>query len=303
MKKNKLSISDMTMLGISAIVLLLIKSGYKIPVSNWVEATINFLIDNLSTFTRSLSSVIEVGLNTSISIFSFLNPLITLLIFSLIILKLTDRKTALFSFMGLVIILNLGYWDATIESLSLVLFATFLSILIGIPLGILAAIRDGFNKVITPILDFMQTMPAFVYLIPAIPFFGLGKVSAAFATIIFSIPPCIRLTSLGIRQVPKDLIEAADAFGSTKIQKLLKVQLPIAVPTIMAGVNQTIMLSLSMVVIAAMIGAKGLGGVVWKAIQRLQPGLGFEAGLAIVIVAMILDRITKHLTQPKRKKS
>jgi glycine betaine/proline transport system permease protein len=303
MKKNKLHISDIITGVVALSVLIMLQAGYKLPISDAVEGAINFLINNFSIFTRSMSSVIEVGLNASISIFSLLNPLFTLVIFSLLIWKFTDRKIALFSFTGFLLIYNLGYWDATIESLSLVIFATLLSIIFGIPLGILSAINDSFNKIITPVLDFMQTMPAFVYLIPAIPFFGLGKVSAAFATIIFSIPPCIRLTSLGIRQVPKDLIEAADAFGSTRMQKLFKVQLPIAIPTIMAGVNQTIMLSLSMVVIAAMIGAKGLGGVVWKAIQRLQPGLGFEAGLAIVIVAMILDRITKHLTKPKRKKA
>ncbi|MFP4454128.1 MAG: ABC transporter permease, partial [Desulfobacterales bacterium] len=146
-------------------------------------------------------------------------------------------------------------------------------------------------KIVTPILDVMQTMPAFVYLIPAIPFFGLGAVGAIFSTVVFSIPPCIRLTCLGIRQVPKEMVEAADAFGSSTSQKLFKVQLPIAKTTMMAGINQTIMLALSMVVIAAMIGAGGLGGEVWRAIQRLQMGRGFEAGIGIVIVAIILDRV------------
>lgn len=303
MKKIKFKSNDILNIIFAIIIFLTVIADYKIPIGNSVESTIDFLINNFSGFTRSLSAIIEVGLNASILIFKVLNPIFTVFIFAAIIWKVTDKKIALFSLSGFLLILNLGYWDATIESLSLVIFATFLSILLGIPLGIFAAINDKFNRIITPILDFMQTMPAFVYLIPAIPFFGLGKVSAAFATIIFSIPPCIRLTSLGIRQVPADLIEAADAFGSTKVQKLIKVQLPIAVPTIMAGVNQTIMLSLSMVVIAAMIGARGLGGIVWRAIQRLQPGLGFEAGIAIVILAMILDKITKHLTQSKRKKS
>ena len=160
-------------------------------------------------------------------------------------------------------------------------------------------INDTANKIIIPILDFMQTMPAFVYLIPAIPFFGLGKVAAIFSTLVFAMPPSIRLTSLGIRQVPVELVEAADAFGSNKWQKLIKLQIPIATPTIMAGVNQTIMLALSMVVIAAMIGAKGLGGEVWKAIQRLQPGKGFEAGLGIVILAIVLDRIMQSVGKNK----
>ncbi len=190
---------------------------------------------------------------------------------------------------------NIGLWNATVSTLSLVLAATFIAVGLGLPLGIFAALNDKANKVIMPVLDFMQTMPAFVYLIPAIPFFGLGKVSAVFATVIFGMPPAIRLTSLGIRQVPGELIEASDAFGTTWKQKLLKVQLPMAVPTIMAGINQTIMLSLSMVVIAAMIGAGGLGGEVLRAIQRFQPGKGFEAGLGVVILAIILDRITQNI--------
>jgi glycine betaine/proline transport system permease protein len=204
------------------------------------------------------------------------------------------------TFMGLLLIWNLRLWNATIDTLILVVFSTGIAVVIGIPLGITAALSPGFNRVIMPILDFMQTMPAFVYLIPAIPFFGLGPVSAIFSTVIFAMPPAIRLTCFGIQQVPADLVEAADAFGSTKKQKLFKLQLPLATPTIMAGVNQTIMLSLSMVVIAAMIGAKGLGGEVWKAIQRLQPGKGFVAGIGVVIVAMILDRITQKLGQRNR---
>jgi glycine betaine/proline transport system permease protein len=145
-----------------------------------------------------------------------------------------------------------------------------------------------------PILDFMQTLPPFVYLIPAITYFGLGSTSALFSTVIFAMPPAIRLTTLGIQHVPEELVEAVDSFGSTKWQKLVKLQLPLAAPSIMAGVNQTILLALSMVVIAAMIGAGGLGGVVWKAIQRLKPGMGFEAGIAIVIIAIILDRVLRN---------
>jgi glycine betaine/proline transport system permease protein len=206
-----------------------------------------------------------------------------------------SKSVSIFSVAGLLLIWNIGLWNATVSTLSLVLAATFIAVGLGLPLGIFAALNDKANKVIMPVLDFMQTMPAFVYLIPAIPFFGLGKVSAVFATVIFGMPPAIRLTSLGIRQVPGELIEASDAFGTTWKQKLLKVQLPMAVPTIMAGINQTIMLSLSMVVIAAMIGAGGLGGEVLRAIQRFQPGKGFEAGLGVVILAIILDRITQNI--------
>src|SRR5699024_739265 len=184
----------------------------------------------------------------------------------------------------------------------LVLISTIIAVTIGLPIGIAAALNARTRRIVMPILDFMQTMPAFVYLIPAIPFFGLGAVSASVATVIFSTPPAIRLTILGITQVPADLIEAADSFGSTRRQKLFKVQIPMAMPTIMAGINQTIMLALSMVVIAAMIGAGGLGGEVWRAIQRLEPGMGFTAGIAIVILAMILDRMTQHIGQHKHER-
>jgi glycine betaine/proline transport system permease protein len=202
--------------------------------------------------------------------------------------------------LGFALIWNLGLWGPTISTLALVVIATLIAVAAGLPIGILAAIFPGMNRVTMPILDFMQTMPAFVYLIPAIPFFGLGPVSAIFSTVIFAMPPAIRLTCLGIQQVPKDLMEAADSFGANRRQKLFKLQIPLAMPTIMAGINQTIMLSLSMVVIAAMIGAKGLGGEVWKAIQRFEPGNGFEAGIGVVILAMALDRVTQKLGVRKK---
>ncbi|MDD2603389.1 MAG: ABC transporter permease subunit [Desulfobacterales bacterium] len=225
----------------------------------------------------------------------FFPPWVMILILTAISFLLSRKRgVTVFCFIGLMLIWNMGLWSATVSTLSLVLVSTLFAIAFGIPLGILAALSQVAYRIIMPVLDLMQTMPAFVYLIPAIPFFGLGPVAAIFSTVIFSMPPAIRLTCLGIKQVPKELVEAADAFGSSKGQKLMKLQLPIATPTIMAGVNQTTMLALSMVVIAAMIGAKGLGGEVWKAIQRLQPGRGFEAGIGIVIVAIILDRILQQ---------
>jgi len=193
------------------------------------------------------------------------------------------------------LIWNMGLWDSTVSTIALVLIATLIAIMIGIPLGIASAMSQVVYRIVMPILDVMQTMPAFVYLIPAIPFFGLGKVAAIFSTVVFAMPPAIRLTCLGIKQVPSELVECADAFGSDRWQKLFKLELPLATPTIMAGVNQTVMLALSMVVIAAMIGAKGLGGEVWKAIQRLQMGYGFEAGIGIVIVAILLDRVLQRV--------
>lgn len=184
-------------------------------------------------------------------------------------------------------------------TVTLVIIASVLSIIIGIPFGILMSKSKIANTIIKPILDFMQTMPAFVYLIPAVAFFGIGMVPGVFASLIFAIPPTVRFTNLGIRQVPKALVEAADAFGSTGVQKLFKVELPMAKPTIMAGINQTVMLALSMVVTASMIGAPGLGRDVLSALQRADVGTGFVAGIGIVILAIIIDRLTQGANRKK----
>ncbi len=272
----------------------------KIPIGKTTEVIIDFLVDNFSMVTRVISDVTETGIDILIDGLLYPPPWLFILLITGIAYAITRKRAiALFALIGFALILNMGLWGATMSTLALVTVATLVTIAIGFPLGILAALSDTANKIIIPILDFMQTMPAFVYLIPAIPFFGLGKVAAIFSTLVFAMPPSIRLTSLGIRQVPVELVEAADAFGSNKWQKLIKLQIPIATPTIMAGVNQTIMLALSMVVIAAMIGAKGLGGEVWKAIQRLQPGKGFEAGLGIVILAIVLDRVMQSVGKNK----
>lgn len=206
---------------------------------------------------------------------------------------MSTGKLGLFSLIGLGLINNLGYWPETIDTLSLIIISVGISILIGVPFGIWMSQKASVQSVVTPILDFMQTMPAFVYLIPAVVFFGVGVVPGIIATIIFSMPPTVRLTNLGIRQVDEELIEAANAFGSTTGQRLTKVQLPLAMPTMMAGINQTIMLSLSMVVIASLVGAPGLGTIVYRAITQVKIGIGFEGGIALVILAMVLDRITQ----------
>ena len=182
-----------------------------------------------------------------------------------------------------------------LDTLALVVSAALLALLIGLPIGVLAAQQQLLRAITRPLLDLMQTMPAFVYLIPAVMFFSTGQVPAVIATLIFAMPPVVRLTVLGLRQVPADLLEAGSSFGCTRWQLLWKVQLPSALPTLMAGINQTIMLSLSMVVIASMIGGGGLGDVVLRAIQQLNLGLGFEGGLAVVILAVILDRLTQSL--------
>lgn len=268
----------------------------RIPIGKSIEYVIELITEHFSFATKAFADVTETGIRFLVDGMMFFPPWVLILFFTILAWYLSRSKSiALFSILGLALIWNMGLWAPTISTIALVLISTLLAMIIGLPLGILSALNTKAYKIIMPILDVMQTMPAFVYLIPAIPFFGLGPVGAIFSTVIFSMPPSIRLTCLGIKQVPVELVEAADSFGSTRSQKLFKLQLPMATPTIMAGINQTIMLALSMVVIAAMIGAKGLGGEVWKAIQRLEPAKGFEAGIAIVIVAIILDRIMQKV--------
>jgi len=211
----------------------------------------------------------------------------------------SGRGLAVFSIIGLTLIMHMGFWSETIETLALVISATLFALCLGVPLGIASARNKTIDRIVKPILDFMQTMPAFVYLIPAVILFGLGEVPAAMATLIFAMPPAVRLTSLGIRGVPTEVVEAAQSFGATPMQMLFKAQLPIALPTILAGLNQTIMLALSMVVIGGMIGAGGLGEVVLSGITQLEIGLGFESGLSVVILAIYLDRLTQSLGTTK----
>ncbi|MCE3025694.1 MULTISPECIES: proline/glycine betaine ABC transporter permease [unclassified Salinicola] len=274
----------------------------RIPLGSWIESGLNFLTTEFSGVTRAISRTTQAGINLLNDGLMWLPEWALLGLIVLLCWRLSGHRLAIGAALGLALIWNLGLWNPMIQTLTLVVIATLVAVVIALPLGILAAVSDRFYRVIMPVLDFMQTMPAFVYLIPAIPFFGIGSVSGIFATVIFAMPPAIRFTTLGIRQVPTELVEAADAFGSTRTQKLVKVQLPLSLPTLMGGINQTIMLSLSMVVIAAMIGANGLGSEVWRAIQRLRPGDGFEAGLAVVIMAMLLDRLTQSFRGRKRAK-
>jgi glycine betaine/proline transport system permease protein len=272
----------------------------KIPIGRTIEQGIDYLTLNFAFITRAISDVVETGIDILVAGMMFFPTWVLILVFSGLSWWLAGRRAGILTLLGFALIWNLGLWEPTISTLALVLIATLIAVSVGLPIGVLAALFPGMHRIIMPVLDFMQTMPAFVYLIPAIPFFGLGPVSAIFSTVIFAMPPAIRLTCLGIEQVPKELIEAADSFGANRMQKLFKLQIPLAKPTIMAGVNQTIMLSLSMVVIAAMIGARGLGGEVWKAIQRFEPGNGFEAGLGVVILAMALDRVTQKFGARKK---
>ncbi len=259
----------------------------------WLKATLGIVFDAIVVVLDWIIDSLEWLLNFSdiyfeIPSFWFLSVLLALLAW-----KLAGRGVAIFTFLGILLIASMNLWGPAVQTLAVIITATIVALIIGIPLGILAAKFNPVNAAVRPVLDFMQTLPAFVYLLPAVIFFGIGVVPAVIATIIFAMPPAVRLTNLGIRQVPVELIEAGEAFGSNWFQLLFKVQLPQALPTIMAGVNQCIMLALSMVVIASLIGGGGLGSVVNRGISRLDVGLGFEGGLAVVIIAIILDRLTQ----------
>jgi len=261
---------------------------------DWIEANLGWLLDQITIILRTL-------LNGFQDLLMLLPPLAFIPILAAIVYVVTrrDLRLALLTAAGLLLIWNLQLWNLAMLTLALVISSTIVALIIGIPLGIFSANSDSVNAIVRVLLDFMQTMPPFVYLIPAVIFFSLGNVPGMIATVVFAMPPAIRLTNLGIRQIPVELIEVADAFGATPRQKLLKVQLPVALPTIMAGVNQCIMLALSMVVIASMIGAGGLGYQVLVGIQRVDIAMGFEAGLAIVILAILLDRITQSLIRKR----
>ncbi|MBM1219691.1 choline ABC transporter permease subunit [Ponticoccus sp. SC2-23] len=266
----------------------------KIPVGDWAEAGFDWLNDNFSFLFDALADAMEALIDAILWVLETPHPLIIIAAFAGLTFALQRTwKTPLLVVLGFLFILNQGYWDETLESLTLVLSACVVCMGLGVPIGIAAAHRPRLNRALVPVLDLMQTLPTFVYLIPAIVFFGIGMVPGLIATVIFVLPAPIRLTTLGIKSTPTALIEAAQAFGATKQQLLWKVELPSALPQIMAGLNQTIMLSLSMVVIAALVGASGLGVPVIRALNTVNTGLGFESGFVIVVVAILLDRMLR----------
>lgn len=273
----------------------------KIPIGRWVQGMIEFLTDNFDDQFGLFSDGLEAMILYTISGFEKVPPLALIAgIVGLAYALHRSWKGALGLAAALLLVLNLGYWQETIATVALVLFATLISLLFGVPTGILAAHRRWLYVILRPILDLMQTIPTFVYLIPTLMLFGLGMVPGLISTVVFAIPAPIRLTYLGITGVPAPLIDAGKAFGASRLQLLFKVELPHAMPTIMAGLTQCIMLSLSMVVIAALVGADGLGKPVVRALNSVNIAQGFEAGLAIVIVAIVLDRLVKQPQGSKR---
>ncbi|MFB8394112.1 ABC transporter permease/substrate binding protein [Streptomyces yangpuensis] len=267
----------------------------RIPLGAWADSGVDFLQSRLSWLFDAISALVTGLYDGLVAVLCAPAPLLFAGILAVAAWWLRGLLAGLLAFAGLALVDSVGLWSDAMSTLSLVLVATLVTLVFAIPLGIWAARSDRASAVLRPVLDFMQTMPAMVYLIPGIIFFGVGVVPGIIATIVFSLPPGVRMTELGIRQVDAELVEAAEAFGTTPRDTLVRVQLPLALPTLMAGVNQVIMLGLSMVVIAGMVGGGGLGGAVYRAIGNVDIGLGFEAGLSIVILAMYLDRMTAAL--------
>ena len=266
----------------------------KIPIGKTARAVFDWLQDNGAWFFDGLAEIMEALIEGVLWLLQSPHPLIIILLFVALTWALQRSwKTCLLIALGFLFILNQGYWEETTESLTLVLSACVVCMGLGVPIGIAAAHRPRLYAYMRPVLDLMQTLPTFVYLIPAIVFFGIGMVPGLIATVIFVLPAPIRLTHLGVSTTPKHLIEAVRAFGATPRQTLWKVELPYAFPQIMAGLNQTIMLSLSMVVIAALVGADGLGVPVVRALNQVNTALGFESGFVIVVVAIMLDRMLR----------
>ncbi|MDA3895372.1 MAG: proline/glycine betaine ABC transporter permease [Desulfobacteraceae bacterium] len=270
-----------------------------IPLDIWVSQFVDWLVDNHRDVFQAIKWPIEQTLNGLDHGLNVVHPILVIVVITIAAWRFSGIGLAFFSAASMIFIGLLGMWAYTMTTLAMVLSSVLFCCLAGVPLGILAARSDRFDKILRPILDAMQTTPAFVYLVPIVMLFSVGNVAGVLATIVFAMPPIIRLTNLGIRQVHPELVEAAQAFGATEWQVLVRVQVPLALPTILAGLNQTIMMALSMVVIAALIGAGGLGSPVMLGLNTLDIGLAVVGGLGIVLIAMVLDRITQSMAQKK----
>jgi glycine betaine/proline transport system permease protein len=273
-----------------------------IPLQDWVETFVSWLVLHFRPVFSAIKTPIDNTLQTIEAMLQSVSPLIMILLFGLLAWQLVGKRLGVMTSLGLLFLGAIGAWEESMTTLSLVLTSVLFCMLIGIPTGIFMARSDRSQRFMRPLLDTMQTTPAFVYLVPIVMLFGIGNVPGVIVTIIFAVAPVIRLTNLGIRQVPSDLIEAGQSFGASERQMLFKVQLPLAMPTIMAGVNQTLMLSLSMVVIASMISVGGLGLMVLRGIGRLDIGLATVGGIGIVVLAIILDRMTQSLGRSDRER-
>ncbi len=271
-----------------------------IPLDIWISHFIDWLVAGYRWFFQGVKWPVEVTLNGINHGLLAVHPLVVILVLTLIAWRAASIRLAIYTAASMVFIGLLGLWSETMTTLAMVFSSVVFCTIVGIPLGICAGRSDRFNALIRPLLDAMQTTPAFVYLVPIVMLFSIGNVAGVLATIVFALPPIIRLTALGIRQVHPELVEAALAFGATSWQVLVKVQIPLSLPTIMAGLNQTIMMALSMVVIAALIGAGGLGAPVILGLNTLDIGQATIGGLAIVLIAIILDRITQSMGTKKK---
>ena len=270
----------------------------RLPIGDWIDAGIDWLKDNVSWLFDLFTTVMNFLVGNLTDLLLLAPALVMIVVFAAIALLVRSWKLSLATLVGFAVVLSMEQWETMMQTMALVLVATVFAVAIAVPLGILAAVSSTVSAIVKPVMDFMQTMPAFVYLIPAVTFFSIGVVPGIFSTIIFALPPGVRMTELGIRQVDGETVEAGEAFGATGGQILRGIQLPLAIPTIMAGVNQVIMLSLSMAVVAGMVGADGLGKEVVQAISTQNLPLGVEAGLAVVVLAVYLDRLTAAIGDP-----
>lgn len=267
-----------------------------IPLDEWIQTAVDWTVLNYRDFFQVIKVPVELSLEGLEWVFSTLPPFVVILLFAFAAWRYAGKRVTFFTVLSFLLVGYLGLWDDTMTTLAMVICSVVFCAIVGIPLGIMSGRSDRFEMFLRPFLDAMQTTPAFVYLIPVVMLFSIGTVSGILATIVFALPPIIRLTSLGIRQVHPELVEAALAFGATPWQVLRNVQFPLAMPSVMAGLNQTIMMALSMVVIAALIGAGGLGNPVVQGLNTLEIGLATIGGLSIVLLAMVLDRITQGMS-------
>lgn len=270
-----------------------------IPVDTWVSQFVGWLVDNYRDIFQTIKWPVEKTLSGLDMGLNAMHPVVIILVIGFLAYRYSGKTLAVFSVVTMILIGLMGLWEDTLTTLAMVLSAVLFCAIVGIPIGIAAGRSDRFEMIIRPILDAMQTTPSFVYLIPIVMLFSVGNVAGVLATIIFALPPIIRLTSLGLRQVHPELVEAAQAFGATNFQVLMRVQIPLAMASILAGLNQTIMMALSMVVIAAMIGAGGLGAPVILGLNTLDIGRAVTGGLGIVLMAIVLDRVTQSMAQRK----